>query len=108
MKTERERGGGGGERGLKGSAHFALQILVVLSRESQRVKKWSGPLDLGARTLTDELTLELEKNIHPTNSEGPLKIEKRKRETSFARCCRLAAMFTVTASDPSGREVAAA
>ena len=29
MKRERERGGGGG--GLKGSAHFALQILVILT-----------------------------------------------------------------------------
>ena len=33
MKRERERerggGGGGGEGGLKGSAHFALQILVL-------------------------------------------------------------------------------
>ena len=33
-ERERERGGGGGgeEGGLKGSAHFALQILVSLKR----------------------------------------------------------------------------
>ena len=42
MKRERERerererdrgGGGGGGGGLKGSAHFALQILVIKSSE---------------------------------------------------------------------------
>ena len=32
---DRERGGGGGrrERGLKGSAYFALQILVIIKQE---------------------------------------------------------------------------
>ena len=37
MQTEREREGGGGE-GLKGSAHFALQILVD-RRTKQRQKR---------------------------------------------------------------------
>ena len=42
MKRERERGGGGG--GLKGSAHFALQILVITwFLESHRpVRKVTG------------------------------------------------------------------